>query len=291
VVKVNTKQFEVSSGKGFKLSNISPGFTDGRSKGAEVDQMIEKNIKTIFELQEVLYAHNKYGILIILQAMDAAGKDGTIKHIMTGLNPQGVHVKSFKQPSAEELDHDYLWRSHQHLPERGNMAIFNRSYYEDVVVVKVHNLLASENLPEGLLKKNIWKERYRQLCDFEKYMNENGIVVLKFFLHISKDEQRKRILERLDNPVKNWKFSASDLNERKYWDQYQDAYDDMICSTATEYAPWHIIPADKKWFSRLLISEILREKMEGLPIKYPEMSDADKNALESYKAQLSKEGN
>lgn len=284
---MNTKQFTITSGKGFGLSDIGPDFTNGKEKGADVDLRIEENIKEMARLQDILYAYNKYGILIILQAMDAAGKDGTIKHLMTGLNPQGVHVKSFKSPSAEELDHDYLWRSHQHLPERGNMAIFNRSYYEDVVVVKVHKLLGSENIPEGLLRKDVWKERYRQLCDFEKYMYENGIIVVKFFLHISKEEQRKRLLERLDTPEKYWKFSSSDLNERQYWSQYQDAYEDMICNTATEYAPWHIIPADHKWFSRLLISEILKETMEKLPIKYPPMSDADKSALEGYKEQLS----
>lgn len=284
---MNTKQFTITSGKGFGFSDIGPDFTNGKEKGADVDLRIEENIKEMARLQDILYAYNKYGILIILQAMDAAGKDGTIKHLMTGLNPQGVHVKSFKSPSSEELDHDYLWRSHQHLPERGNMAIFNRSYYEDVVVVKVHKLLGSENIPEGLLRKDVWKERYRQLCDFEKYMYENGIIVVKFFLHISKEEQRKRLLERLDTPEKYWKFSSSDLNERQYWSQYQDAYEDMICNTATEYAPWHIIPADHKWFSRLLISEILKETMEKLPIKYPPMSDADKSALEGYKEQLS----
>jgi PPK2 family polyphosphate:nucleotide phosphotransferase len=284
---MNTKQFTITAGKGFKLSDIGPDFTNGKEKSAEVDLHIEENIKEMARLQDILYAYNKYGILIILQAMDAAGKDGTIKHLMTGLNPQGVHVKSFKSPSAEELDHDYLWRSHQQLPERGNMAIFNRSYYEDVVVVKVHKMLGSENIPESLLGKDVWDERYRQLCDFEKYMYENGIIVLKFFLHISKEEQRKRLLERLDTPDKYWKFSAADLHERQYWSHYQDAYEDMICNTATEYAPWHIIPANHKWFSRLLISEILKETMEKLPIKYPPMSDSDKSDLEGYRKQLS----
>jgi len=283
---MNTKQFTITAGKGFKLSDIGPDFTNGKKKGTEVDIHIEENITEMSRLQEILYANNKYGILIILQAMDAAGKDGTIKHLMTGLNPQGVHVKSFKSPSAEELDHDYLWRSHQQLPERGNMAIFNRSYYEDVIVVKVHKMLGTENIPESLLGKDVWDERYRQLCDFEKYMYENGIIVVKFFLHISKEEQRKRLLERLDTPDKYWKFSAADLHERQYWSHYQNAYEDMICNTATEYAPWHIIPADHKWFSRLLISEILKETMEKLPIKYPPMSDTDKSALEGYRKQL-----
>lgn len=196
-------------------------------------------------------------------------------------------MKPFKAPSVEELDHDYLWRSHQHLPECGNIAIFNRSYYEDVIVVKVHNLLASENLPEDLLKPDLWKDRYRQICDFERYMVENGIVVLKFFLHISKDEQRKRLLSRIDNPAKNWKFSVADLQERQYWDQYQHAYEEMIHKTSTAYAPWHIIPADHKWFSQLVISEILKDTLKFLPLKYPELSDADKRALEGYRKQLS----
>ena len=285
---MNIKQFEVTEGKAFSLKDIGSDFTNGKSKGSEIDEIIDKNLKEIFALQDMLYAYNKYGVLIILQAMDAAGKDGIIKHIMTGLNPQGVHVKSFKSPSVEEMDHDYLWRSHQYLPERGNMSIFNRSYYEDVVVVKVHHLLAGENIPEEFLKKDVWKERYRQLCDFEKYMYENGIVVLKFFLHISNEEQRKRLLERLDNPDKNWKFSAADLQERKYWKHYQEAYEEMICQTSTEYAPWHIIPSDHKWFSHLLVSEILKDTLKKLPIKYPIMSDADKSALDNYRQQLSK---
>jgi len=286
---MDTDKFRVADGKKFNLKDIGPDFTNGKSKGTEIDAAVDSNIKEIAGLQDVLYAHNKYGILIILQAMDAAGKDSTIKHIMTGLNPQGVHVKSFKAPSAEEMDHDYLWRSHQHLPERGNLAIFNRSYYEDVVVVKVHNLLSTQNMPEDLMKKDIWKERYRQLCDFERYMTENGIVVLKYFLHISKEEQQKRLLERLDNPLKNWKFSSADLQERQFWNHYQDAYEEMIRETATEYAPWYIVPADRKWFSRLLISEILKEKMKELPISYPKISDADASALEGYRKQLTEE--
>ncbi|MHC1719806.1 MAG: polyphosphate kinase 2 family protein [Clostridiaceae bacterium] len=286
---MNTDKFRVSDGKKFQLKDIGPDFTDGRLKGEEIDAAVDSNIKEIAVLQDMLYAHNKYGILIILQAMDAAGKDSTIKHIMTGLNPQGVHVNSFKAPSLEELDHDYLWRSHQHLPERGNLAIFNRSYYEDVIVVKVHNLLSSQNIPDDLMKKDIWKERYRQLCDFERYMTENGIVVLKYFLHISKEEQGKRLLERIDNPQKNWKFSAADLHERQYWNHYQDAYEEMIRETATEIAPWYIVPADRKWFSRLLISEILKEKMKSLPMSYPKLSDAGTSALEGYRKQLSEE--
>jgi PPK2 family polyphosphate:nucleotide phosphotransferase len=283
---MNTKQFTVTAGKGFKLSDIGPDFTNGKDKGEDTDLQIEENIKEMARLQDILYAHNKYGILIILQAMDAAGKDSTIKHIMSGFNPQGVNVTSFKAPSAEEMDHDYLWRSHQHLPSRGNLGIFNRSYYEDVVVVKVHKLLSAQNIPDDLIKDGVWQERYRQIRDFEKYMEENGIIVLKFFLHISKDEQCKRLLERLDNSDKNWKFSAADLQERQQWGTYQETYEEMICETSTDYAPWYVVPANKKWFSRLLISEIIRENMSKLPIKYPEMSEEDMKAIESYRSQL-----
>lgn len=287
---MNTKQFTITSGKGFRLTDIGPDFTNGREKGEQLDLQVEDNIKEMARLQDILYAHNKYGILIILQAMDAAGKDSAIKHIMSGFNPQGVNVFSFKAPSAEEMDHDYLWRSHQHLPARGNLAIFNRSYYEDVIVVKVHKLLGAQNIPEGLISDNVWNERYRQIRDFEKYMEENGIIVIKFFLHISKEEQCKRLLERIDNPDKNWKFSSADLQERQHWDQYQNTYEEMIRETATDYAPWHIIPANKKWFARLLISEIIKEDMSKLPIKYPEMTEKDKNALESYRQQLCGKG-
>ncbi len=287
---MNTNQFTVTSGKGFRLSGTSPDFTNGKEKGAEVDMMVEENIREMARLQDILYAHNKYGILIILQAMDAAGKDSTIKHIMSGFNPQGINVSSFKAPSAEEVDHDYLWRSHQHLPSRGNIGIFNRSYYEDVIVVKVHNLLAAQNIPEELNKDSVWQERYRQINDFERYMVENGIIVIKFFLHISKEEQCKRLLERLDNPDKNWKFSAADLHERENWDSYQENYEEMIRGTSTEHAPWHIIPANKKWFSRLLISEIIKEHMAKLPIRYPELTEADKKAIESYRSLLCGKG-
>jgi len=287
---MNTKQFTVTGGKGFRLSDIGPDFTNGKNKGKDIDLQIEENIKEMARLQDMLYAYNKYGILIILQAMDAAGKDSAIKHIMSGFNPQGVNVTSFQAPSAEEIDHDYLWKSHQHIPSRGNIAIFNRSYYEDVIVVKIHNLLEAQNIPEGLINKNVWQERYRQIRDFEKYMEENGIIVIKFFLHISKEEQRKRLLERLENPDKNWKFSAGDLVERKQWDNYQETYEEMIRETSTDCAPWYVIPANKKWFARLLISEIIKDNMSRLPIKYPEMTAEDKNEIESYKKQLSEKG-
>jgi len=283
------KNFRVSDQEGFHLAGFATDKTSGKSKGVKTEQELARNIEDLIQLQDVLYAHNKFGVLVILQAMDAAGKDGAIKHIMSGLNPQGVEVTPFKVPSAEELDHDYLWRSHEHLPERGNIAIFNRSYYEDVLVVKVHNLVEKQNLPEEVLDKDIWKERYRQLRDFERYMHENGIVVVKIFLHLSKKEQAQRLLDRIDNPDKNWKFSAGDLHERQYWQQYQDAYEEMIRETATEHAPWYIVPADRKWFSRLLISDILVQTLKKLPLAYPELSDEEKGKLAEYRQQLAEE--
>jgi PPK2 family polyphosphate:nucleotide phosphotransferase len=283
-MKIN--QFRVSDGKDFHLNHIRTDEACGLSKGQMVEESTAQNILALARLQDVLYAHNKYGILIILQAMDAAGKDSTIKHIMGGLNPQGVEVTPFKVPSVEELDHDYLWRSHERLPERGNIAIFNRSYYEDVLVVKVRNLLESQNMPAALVRGDIWQTRYRQLRDYEQYMHENGIVVIKLFLHLSKEEQTKRLLERIDNPDKNWKFSVSDLDERKFWNQYQDAYEAMIQATATENAAWYIVPSDHKWFSRLLISEILIQRLKQLPLQYPTLGTEEKAALAVYRKQL-----
>lgn len=247
---------------------------------------LEANVKSMAEMQDMMYAHDKWGLLILFQAMDAAGKDGAIKHVMSGVNPQGTQVFSFKVPSAEELDHDYLWRYTKALPERGRIGIFNRSYYEEVLVVKVHNLLEAEKLPDPVLKDDIWKNRYAQIRNFEKYLNDNGIKVLKFFLNVSKDEQKRRFLERIDNPAKNWKFSSSDLKERGYWDQYQKAYEEAIANTSTKYAPWHIIPADKKWFARLVISEIITEKLKELKVHYPVISDEHRQNLAGYKDAL-----
>jgi PPK2 family polyphosphate:nucleotide phosphotransferase len=284
--RMKIEKYCIRGNMDFHLCDIKTGDTSRLSRGPKAEEAIAGNILELTKLQDVLYAYNKYGVLVILQAMDAAGKDGIIKHIMSGLNPQGVQVTPFKVPSAEELDHDYLWRSHGHLPERGNIAIFNRSYYEDVLVVKVHNLLESQNMPDDLVKKDIWQKRYRQLRDFEQYMSENGIVVMKFFLHISMEEQANRLLERIDNPDKNWKFSAGDLNEREFWTQYQNAYEEMIQATATVAAPWHVIPADHKWFARLLVSEILVQRLKELPIKYPALSPEDEAALAGFRKQL-----
>lgn len=230
------------------------------------------------ELQDRLYAENKEAILIIFQAMDAAGKDGAIKHVISGINPQGVTVSNFKQPSSEELDHDYLWRAMRVLPARGDIGIFNRSYYEDVLVVKVHNLHETYQLPDRCKTDKLFKQRYQQINHFEKYLYQNGIRVVKIFLHLSKDEQKKRFLERIENPEKNWKFSQSDIEERTYWDDYQRAYEDAIRETSTKNAPWYIVPADKKWFARLLISQIIVNTLQEINPQYPELP-AEKRAL------------
>ncbi len=274
--RVSLKEFSTSDTGSFK------------SKGDAKD-ILKENIKKMFSLQNMLYAHDKYSMLIIFQAMDAAGKDGTIKHVMSGLNPQGTQVFSFKQPSVEELDHDYLWRIHQHVPERGRIGIFNRSHYEEVLVVRVHNLIKNQKIPTDLVNKDIWNVRYREINDFEKYLYENGTVILKFFLHVSKNEQKKRFLKRIDTPEKNWKFSASDIDERKYWDKYQQAYAEAISATSKKHAPWYIIPADHKWYMRYAVSQVIVETMGGIKMSYPVLSDEQKANLESCKNQLLQE--
>lgn len=234
---------------------------------------LQESIKLLADYQDILYAQDTYALLIIFQALDAAGKDGTIKHVMSGINPQGCQVYSFKAPSTEDLDHDYLWRSFKALPERGRIGIFNRSYYEEVLVVRVHPaLLERQKLPEKAKDKNIWKRRFEEINNFEKYLVNNGIIVLKFFLNLSKDEQKKRFLARIERPEKNWKFSASDAKEREFWDDYQKAYEDVFNHTSTEWAPWYIIPADRKWFTRLAVSNIISFKLKELDLKYPTLN-------------------
>jgi len=252
----------------------------------------EKDLGRLTELQDKLYAHDKYGVLIILQAMDAAGKDGVIKHVMSGMNPQGCQVKSFKAPSTEELDHDYLWRCNKALPERGNIGIFNRSYYEEVLVTKVHpQILEFQKLPGFKITKakEIWKSRYDEINQFEKYLVNNGIIVLKFFLHVSKEEQKKRFLSRINDPSKNWKFTINDLNERKYWDDYKIAYGDILANTTTKWAPWYVIPADKKWFMRALVAHILVSELESLNLHYPIVGEEQKKGILKAKEILEKE--
>jgi len=257
-----------------KLKNFSADYTKGFKEKEEVKKKVEKNLKTMSELQDVLYAHDKYSILIILQAMDAGGKDGTIRHVMSGVNPQGCQVFSFKKPSDEELDHDYMWRIHKSLPERGRIGIFNRSYYEEVLVARVHpEILQKQKLPPELITKDIWKTRFRQINDFERYLYENGTRIIKLFLHISKEEQKNRFLSRQQDPTKNWKLSKPDMEERKHWDEYMNAFEDMINNTSTKWAPWYIIPSNKKWFRNYIVSEIITKVMKSLDISYPKLSD------------------
>ncbi len=287
---MDLSEYRVTGDKGNPLKDRDPRDAAGLSKGRESDALLTENIARLARRQDILYAHNRYGVLVVLQAMDAAGKDGVIKHVMSGLNPQGVQVKSFKAPTADEVDHDYLWRAQAHLPARGNIAIFNRSYYEDVVVVRLHNLLAAQNMPDELSDGPVWEDRHRQIRDYERYLTENGIVVVKIFLHLSEEEQRQRLLKRIEDPAKHWKFSAGDIEERKHWDRYQKIYADTIRSTATEYAPWYIVPADRKWFARLMVSEILADTLERLPIAYPETDDRQEAVLEDCRRILEQQG-
>ncbi len=282
-------KYKVDSDSGVKLSKIDTSDTGKYNSKDEAVEKLAGNIERMAELQDKLYAQDKYALLIVIQAMDTAGKDGAIKHVMSGLNPQATHVESFKQPSAEELDHDYLWRATKSLPERGQIGIFNRSYYEEVLVVRVHNLVKNQQLPPECITKDIWKDRYRQIRDYERYLTENGTVILKFFLHISKDEQKERLLARIDDKTKNWKFSAADLKERGFWDDYQQCYEEAISETSTKQAPWFVIPADKKWFARLTISEVIVNTLEKLNLAYPEVSAEQLKVLEECKKQLLEE--
>lgn len=250
-------------------------------------EKLAADITRMATLQDVFYADNRYSLLIVFQALDAAGKDGAIKHVMSGLNPQGCRVASFKSPSSEELSHDFLWRCIRQLPERGHIGIFNRSYYEEVLVVRVHpEFLAAQRLPDPPAGEKLWKERFDQINQFEKYLVANGTRVLKFYLHLSKEEQKKRFLERIDRPEKNWKLSSSDLKERGRWNDYQAAYEDMLGKTSTKHAPWHIVPADQKWFARTLIADVIVREMESLPIGYPKVDEAGLKNIAAMKAQL-----
>lgn len=283
---MNLREFIVKADQKINLSDFKTDFSAELNSKKEANLKLDKNKQLMLEFQDKLYAHNKYSLLIIFQAMDAAGKDSAIKHVMNGLNPQGTQVFSFKQPSAEELDHDYLWRTTKALPERGRIGIFNRSYYEEVLVVKVHNLVKYQNIPDEFVTENIWQERYKQIRNFEEHIYKNGTKIIKIFLHLSKEEQKKRFLERLDNPSKNWKFSAGDLEERKLWDNYQQAYEDAINETSTDFAPWFIVSADKKWFARLLISEIIIHKFNDMKMEYPKLDEEQIKNIELYKSML-----
>ena len=287
--KVDVEKFLVKPNTKLNLSKLSTSHSGGIESKEGSKSILEENIKKMIELQSKLYAQDKYSVLIIFQAMDAAGKDSMIKHVMSGLNPQGTQVFSFKQPSKEELDHTYLWRINKALPEKGRIGIFNRSHYEEVLVVRVHDLVKSEKIPDKFKNKGIWKQRYRQINDFEKCLYENGIIIIKFFLHISKEEQKKRFLERIDDPSKNWKFSLDDIEERKFWNEYMKAYEDAISTTSRKHAPWYVIPADKKWFARLAVSEIILKEIKKHKPGYPEMSEEQSEQLNQAKEILMNE--
>jgi PPK2 family polyphosphate:nucleotide phosphotransferase len=269
------KPFRVTDGSDFHLRDIDPGDTLGLGSEDKprAKEALVNGVAALAELQDMLYAQDHWAVLLIFQAMDAAGKDGTIKHVMSGINPQGCQVYSFKSPSSEELDHDFLWRCIKNVPERGRIGIFNRSYYEETLVVRVHpEFLAQQRLPPELVTKDIWKQRFQDIRGFERYLRRNGVVVRKFFLHVSKGEQKKRFLERLENPEKNWKFSANDIKERGFWDDYMTAYEDMIRHTATPEAPWYVVPADNKWFTRTVVAAAVIETLDSLDLQYPKVS-------------------
>lgn len=268
-----TKRFRIDDPDKFRLSDYDPDDSEGLTKDkSEAKAMLAEGIDLLVGLQEKLYADDRWSVLIILQAMDAAGKDSVVEHVMSGLNPQGVQVHSFKQPSAEELDHDFLWRAAQRLPERGRIGIFNRSYYEEVLVVRLHpELLERQKLPKSVLGKDIWNQRFDDICAFERHLARNGTRILKFFLHVSKEEQRKRFLARIDEPAKRWKFSMADVAERKFWDKYQEAYEDMIRHTSHPEAPWFVVPADHKWFTRMVVAGALVQELQALGLDFPKV--------------------
>lgn len=290
IQKLHPKNLIVKPSSKIKLKDFEPGYTGGFKKKTEVDGLLAAGIQELAKYQDVLYAQNTHALLIIFQAMDAAGKDSTIKHVMTGLNPQGCEVFSFKSPSTEELDHDYLWRSMKVLPERGRIGIFNRSYYEEVLIVRVHpELLEKQKFLPKTKGQDIWQQRFEEINNFEQYLVNNGIIVLKFFLNISKKEQKERFLERIDLPEKNWKFSVDDAKERNFWHDYMKAYEDVFNHTSTEWAPWHIIPADHKWFTRLAVAYFINTKMKELDLKYPSVSKEHQEELLKAKEVLENE--
>ena len=275
-------RYRVDNGRHFRLKEFDSGDTAGLGPHfkEEAEALLRRSTERLAELQDKLYAQDRWALLLIFQALDAAGKDGTIKHVMSGVNPAGCQVYSFKAPSTEELDHDFLWRTSRLLPRRGDIGIFNRSYYEEVLVVRVHpKLLEAERLPEACVGNKIWKERFHDISNFERYATRNGIAIRKFFLHVSKREQKRRFLSRLDEPEKNWKFSAADVAERGHWDDYQEAYEDMIRHTATEYAPWFVVPADHKWFTHLAVSSAVVDALEDMDLAYPKVTKEQRSAL------------
>jgi PPK2 family polyphosphate:nucleotide phosphotransferase len=286
------RPYRVADGRKFRLKDTDPGDTAGlkaedKSKAKEA---LANGVSLLADLQDKLYAQDQWGLLLIFQAMDAAGKDGAIKHVMSGVNPQGCQVVSFKSPSAEDLDHDYMWRCAKNFPERGRIGIFNRSYYEEVLVVRVHReFLASQKIPRQFATQSIWKHRFEDIAAFERYLSRNGIMVRKFFLNVSREEQKRRFLERIETPEKNWKFSSADVEERGHWDEYMEAYEEMIRHTATPEAPWYVVPADNKWFSRVVVAAAVIDALDSMNLKYPEVGEAKLKELEAAKGMLVKE--
>jgi PPK2 family polyphosphate:nucleotide phosphotransferase len=285
------KPYRVNDGKGFRMKDVDPLDTRHIRSKERAQQLLSEGIKRLSELQDKLYAQDRRALLLVFQAMDAAGKDSTIKHVMSGVNPQGCQVFSFKQPSNEELDHDYLWRVYRALPERGRIGIFNRSYYEEVLVVRVHReLLDTQRLPTELITKHIWQERFESINAFERHLTRNGTIIRKFFLHVSREEQRQRFLARLRENDKNWKFSLADAKERTHWDDYMEAYEDVIRHTATEHAPWFVVPADHKWFTRLIVAAAVVETLEELDLAYPTVDAAKREELGLVQTELERDG-
>ena len=289
---INTEDFRVREGEKVTLKKLPTVVKPFYQSKQEYQELLEEHTQQLSELQSLLYANNCYALLVIFQAMDAAGKDGAIKHVMSGVNPQGTEVHSFTHPSAEELDHDFLWRTSCRLPERGRIGIFNRSYYEEVLIVRVHReILGAEGLPDKLLdEKTVWHDRYRSILDLENHLHRNGTRVIKFFLHISKEEQRQRFLQRIDNPEKNWKFSADDIKERGLWKQYQDAYEKCLTATSSKEAPWYVVPADDKKNARLIISRVIADSLRDLKMSYPETTEERRKELQAIRTMLESEG-
>jgi PPK2 family polyphosphate:nucleotide phosphotransferase len=279
--------YQITKGEKFRLKDHHPADTNGLKDKQQAQGLLEKSTEILSHMQEKLYAQDRWALLLIFQALDAAGKDGAIKHVMSGVNPQGCDVFSFKSPSNEELNHDYLWRAHKCIPERGKIGIFNRSYYEEVLVVRVHPaFLKAQKLPGRLITKHVWEERYEDIRSFERYLTRNGVVIRKFFLHISKEEQKKRFLERLEDSKKNWKFSMADVQERSFWKDYQEAFEEMIQRTATKHAPWYVIPADNKWFTRLAVASAIIQALNELDLAFPDVDKAKKKELEAVRDTL-----
>ncbi len=279
--------YRITDGEKFRLKDYDPADTNGVRSKRHAQTILNRRVGLLSHMQEKLYAQDRWALLVILQALDAAGKDGVIKHVMSGVNPQGCSVSAFKAPSNEELSHDYLWRSHKTVPERGKIGLFNRSYYEEVLVVRVHpEHLGAEKLPDRLLTKEIWDERFADISAFERYLTRNGVVIRKFFLHVSKKEQKRRLLERLEDPNKNWKFSMADVQERGFWKNYQQAYEEMVRRTATKYSPWYVVPADNKWFTRLVVASAIIETLHSLDLAFPVLDKAKKKELKAARESL-----